>query len=404
MMKDNQKKPSPHRAGLEKNLQALSSRIPPVRAVAVTSNLYKPHACLPSQCSFEGSSLPKFLLDGHCWNSLFKSIDCDLSVRVVKRPDMFGFRNPGLMRVPPSLAVLGGNSDCRNRRLQTMFQLVGYGDHAGSGIPKIYRNWEGQHWRRPLLYEQAEPEQTLMELRMTSHVPAEALAELESHLGRRFKALPVLERLALVTVAAEGVVHHARLREISTEHPADITKMLAHLVKDGLLAPDGIGRGMVYFLPWQARGDVAIFATERSDRTDLESGQGKPLTQELGVLTQERGSLPREFESPLLVEVADVPPDEMRLLESLAQPARSHKRVSPDVMRGVVLQLCMGRYLGIRVLAHLLRRDSSDLARRILTPLVGKGELLRAYPRPNDPRQAYISNPQASTGPSEDQE
>lgn len=332
MMKDNQKKLSPHRAGLEKNLQALSSRIPPVRAVAVTSNLYKPHACLPSQCSFEGSSLPKFLLDGHCWNSLFKSIDCDLSVRVVKRPDMFGFRNPGLIRVPP--------------------------------------------------------------------VPA----ELESHLGPRFKTLPELERLALVTAAAEGVVHHACLREISTEHPADITKMLAHLVKDGLLAPDGIGRGMVYFLPWQAHGDVAIFATERLDRTDLESGQGKPLTQELSVLTQERGSLPREFESPLLAEVADVPPDEMRLLESLAQPARSQKRVSPDVMRGVVLQLCMGRYLGVRVLAHLLRRDSSDLVRRILTPLVGRGELLRAYPRPNDPRQAYISNPRASTGPSEDQE
>ena len=61
-----------------------------------------------------------------------------VSVLVVKRPDMFGFRNPGLMRVPPELAVMGGNSDCRNRRLQTMFQLVGYGDHAGSA-----QSWSG---------------------------------------------------------------------------------------------------------------------------------------------------------------------------------------------------------------------------------------------------------------------
>ena len=88
---------------------------------------------------------------------------------------MFGLRNLGLMRVPPVLAVQGGTSDCRNRRLQTLFQLVGYGDHAGSGIPKIYRNWTGQHWRRPLLYELPEPEQTLMELRMTSLVPAPAV-------------------------------------------------------------------------------------------------------------------------------------------------------------------------------------------------------------------------------------
>ena len=60
--------------------------------------------------------------------------------------------------------MAGGTSDCRNRRLQTMFQMVGYGDHAGSGLPKIYHNWAGQHWRRPLLYEQRDPEQTLIEL------------------------------------------------------------------------------------------------------------------------------------------------------------------------------------------------------------------------------------------------
>ena len=76
-----------------------------------------------------------------------------VSVLIVKRPDRFGFRNPGQMRIPLELAMQGGHSDCRNRRLQTMFQLVGYGDHAGSGLPKIYGNWASQHWRRPVLYE-----------------------------------------------------------------------------------------------------------------------------------------------------------------------------------------------------------------------------------------------------------
>src|SRR3989338_2287426 len=68
-----------------------------------------------------------------------------VSVLVVKRPDMFGFRNPGLMRIPIAQAVAGGTSDCSNRRLQTMFQLVGYGDHAGSGLPKIYHNLAAPH-------------------------------------------------------------------------------------------------------------------------------------------------------------------------------------------------------------------------------------------------------------------
>ncbi|NMC74442.1 MAG: AAA family ATPase, partial [Geobacteraceae bacterium] len=204
-----------------------------------------------------------------------------VSVLVVKRPDMFGFRNPGRMRIPPEIAVLGSNSDCRNRRLQTMFQLVGYGDHAGSGLPKIYRNWQGQHWRRPQLYELAEPEQTLMELRMTSLVPDEALAELEVHLGAAFRALPELERLALVTAVTEGMVNHARLREISTEHPADITKLLAHLVKEGFLVPDGVGRGMVYYVPWATRPHTGdLFSSD-----PLQKVAGK--TQELTELPQE---------------------------------------------------------------------------------------------------------------------
>lgn len=120
-----------------------------------------------------------------------------VSVLVVKRPDMFGFRNPGLMRIPPSLAVVGGNSDCRNRRLQKLFQLVGYGDHAGSGLPKIYSNWAGQLWRRPVLYEQHEPEKTLMELRMSSLVPERVLEELQSRLGSRFTSLSELARISV---------------------------------------------------------------------------------------------------------------------------------------------------------------------------------------------------------------
>lgn len=59
---------------------------------------------------------------------------------LVKRPDLFGFRNPGLFRLPLEDALRGGVSDCRNRNLQKIFQLVGLGEQAGSGFPKIYKN------------------------------------------------------------------------------------------------------------------------------------------------------------------------------------------------------------------------------------------------------------------------
>ena len=60
-----------------------------------------------------------------------------VSVLVVKRPDMFGFRNPGLLRLPLEQVIRGGESDCRNRILHQMFLLIGLGERGGSGIPKI---------------------------------------------------------------------------------------------------------------------------------------------------------------------------------------------------------------------------------------------------------------------------
>ena len=308
------------------------------------------------------------------------------SVLVVKRPDMFGFRNPGRMRIPPALAVLGGNSDCRNRRLQTLFQLVGYGDHAGSGLPKIYKNWAGQHWRRPVLYELAEPEQTLMELRMSSLVPEQAVAELEGHLGSRFRALPELARLALITTCTEGSVNHARLREISTVHPADITKMLAGLVRDGLLVSDGAGRGMVYFLPWQKQSAILLF--DAGDQ--LREADSPVISPELSAITPELSAITPELTAPHLDWSALLPELQTMLVE-MALPVSKRTRVPPSVLQETVLRLCDGRYLGLRVLAKVLQRDPDDLRKRTLIPMVKAGALKTAFTALNDPRQAYAA-------------
>lgn len=64
------------------------------------------------------------------------------SILVVKDPAGFLFRNPGLMRVPAEQALLGGESDCRNRTLHQMFLMINLGERAGSGLPKIRQGWE----------------------------------------------------------------------------------------------------------------------------------------------------------------------------------------------------------------------------------------------------------------------
>jgi ATP-dependent DNA helicase RecG len=236
----------------------------------------------------------------------------------------------------------------------------------------------------------------LIELRMTSLVPAETLTELEERLGARFTALPELERMALVTALAEGMVSHARLREISTDHPADITKMLARLVKDGLLEPDGVGRGMVYFLPWMTRPSPTGFAGDQPEAS-VQDGSGPKqgsLTPELDRLTPELDRLTPELDLPLVIDESQLTPAEQATLRQTASPVSRRPRVRSEVMREVVVALCAGRFLGLRLLAALLnRKDFDSLRERVLNLLVQEGVLRRAFPRPNDPRQAYTSSP-----------
>ena len=78
------------------------------------------------------------------------------SVRVIKRPSGFEFRNPGVLRMSVAQALRGGESDCRNRLMQQMFLMINLGERAGSGLPRIRAGWEG-NGRTFALSESFEP-------------------------------------------------------------------------------------------------------------------------------------------------------------------------------------------------------------------------------------------------------
>lgn len=316
-----------------------------------------------------------------------------VSVLVVKRPDMYGFRNPGRMRIPLDLALMGGNSDCRNRRLQTMFQLVGYGDHAGSGIPKIYSNWQSQQWRRPALYELDDPEQTLMELRMESMFPDEVLGGLHSRFGERFSELPELERLVLVTAAAEGMINHARVKELCTDHPVDISRALNSLVKAGFLETEGVRRGMVYFLPGYDVGVSETFASsarsphssppsadQQEDGTGEASGHKAPAYGH-----KDEASGHSEIPRGVVSELSEI-------LKHLNQGEPVPQRLSTDRMESLILGVCDGRFVTVKNLATVLNRSESSLRKHYLNSLVERGLLIRKFPVPSHPHQAYMSH------------
>ena len=81
-------------------------------------------------------------------------------------------------------------------------------------------------------------------------------ARIQGRFGTKFKRLSPLEVQALVTADLEGGVSNLRLRQISSEHPTELTKLLQSLVGRGFLHQEGRGRGTNYRLPVTGAGGL----------------------------------------------------------------------------------------------------------------------------------------------------
>lgn len=278
-------------------------------------------------------------------------------VVVEKYPDAFEFSNPGTLLVSFDQLLRGNVSECRNKSLQTMFMLIGAAEKAGSGVDKMRRGWASQHWRSPMVREQVQPDRVAWRLPMVSLIPDESLARLEGIFGRKFKSFSKYEVQALVTADVEGSVDNARMRQICAIHAADVTRLLQGLVAGGALVQERQGRWSRYRLPDAAR---SLHKTGSSEHM-----------------------LPRSEHNTEDSEHSD------ELLQ-LATPARTQKRLQPNEMERIILELCRGRWLTRNQLAGLLERNPDGLRSRFLTPMVAHGRLRLRYPdKPNRADQAY---------------
>lgn len=310
-----------------------------------------------------------------------------VSILVVKRPGLFGFRNPGTMRLPLEDALLGGTSDCRNRNMQKMFQLVGLGEQAGSGIPKINRNWQQQHWRLPELRERLEPDQTLLTMRMISLLPPEVLDALEKRFGAPFRELSETQRLALATVAIEGLVTHSRLRAMTDVHPKDLTRELGELVTEQFLETAGATRGTRYYFPGEApeeTGEVLDFAGQRAFTGDLFSSLAPPAE------TAVHSGTSSVHSGASSVHSGAMPAEEWTRRMALARAIRDSGRAAPDAIRAIILQVSDGYFLSREQLAELLGRSDETLRTHYLNPMVEQGQLELEFPaKRSHPKQRY---------------
>lgn len=330
-----------------------------------------------------------------------------VSVLVVKRPDMFGFRNPGGLRLPIEQVLRGGESDCRNRILHQMFLLIGLGERGGSGVPKIYSGWKSQHWRPPALQTKPEPEQTLLALQMADLLPDYVMTELRASFGDKFDELDHTGRIVMATAVLERVVSHNRLLEICGAHSHDLSLLLASLVKLGFLESDGKSRGTVYFLPGETLPtpeQVFVGPTSpvvgresmgsSSEYLERSSEHLEECSTYLPQKARERDSVGRMLtnylDAPLVDDLSLLDEEFRMILQQLAEGPQQKPKLSSQRMEEVILSLCRDQFMMLSVLAELVCRNPDALRQQYLSRMVKEGKMTLAFPtKPTHEKQAY---------------
>lgn len=337
-----------------------------------------------------------------------------ISIMVVKRPDLFGFRNPGLMRVPPEQAIKGYESDCRNRLMHQMFLIIGAGERSGSGIPKIFSGWKLANWRHPRLYEKTEPEQTLLELSIGNLVSEETAALLHSKFGDKVDHLSELERSIVITAAVEKWIDHERACQLTSLHSREVTLTLPRLVTGGFLIPHGEKRNKSYTLPGQELpSPEEVFGVNPLSINTSDSLHDQIITDNASLITdnsylitdndeittdneQERDVLGRfvtdKLPYPYIDNLDHLSLELRQQLEAASALAREKKRLSNEVMDEIILALCTGHYMPLSIISKLMLRTPQNLREKQLVPLVKMGKIRLAFPHARrHKRQGYIT-------------
>lgn len=81
--------------------------------------------------------------------------------------DRFILENPGYIRVGKYQMLSGGLSDPRNKAIMKMFNLLGFGEKAGSGFPGILHTWKEAGYDAPTVEEDFVNIRTILTLPFT---------------------------------------------------------------------------------------------------------------------------------------------------------------------------------------------------------------------------------------------
>ena len=274
----------------------------------------------------------------------------DAGIRITKRPEGLKFVNPGTMLVNKDTLFTDTEqiSICRNKNLQRMFQALGMGDKAGSGVEKITKGWFDTCLAFPQISEQANPWRVVWFLPSVGMIPRENLDAIIRRIGvQEFSKLSSFEKLVLVCVPFDSFISHGDIQNMLPMHPADLSRHLSRFVEHGYLKTKGRTRGMKYC--W----------------SEANAGQMSQLHGNTAQMSHLMSQLPESV-----------------------QKVKASKKVSQEEMETAICDLCRNRWVTSVEMASILGREKRTLL-RILRSMVLHHVLKAKEEQINHPQQAY---------------
>jgi ATP-dependent DNA helicase RecG len=202
---------------------------------------------------------------------------------------------------------------------------------------------------------------------------------------------------ALATADLEGSVSNARLQELLTGHPVDISRMLQRLCERGLLVSDNRRRWTTYRLG-DAHTPLLPFVKAGEGSSPLRPSSSGMQPSSSGMQSDSSGMQPSfsgmqhdsiDMRGSGPKPTAPLTDDD---LQAIAAPIAARRRVDPPVLRATILNLCSGRTLSADQLGTVLRRNPAWIQTRFLAPMVRDGLLALRFPEsPNRADQAYTT-------------
>ena len=305
--------------------------------------------------------------------------EVEKTISITQQKDAYSFRNAGRLRVPREQLYRGGVSDPRNPNLLKMFQLIGLGERAGSGFPKIYRAWQEQHWVLPLIREDLTLSITTLRLPLTSFIPQ----ELEQHIiqivgASNYRKLDELSRSILIIIYQLDEVCNEDIQPYRQEHPHDISQKLRSLVELGCLEKSGYGRGTKYRISSLEQNRLA---------TKTDSEHSSPSSEHLSA-----GSEHLSTDSEHLTTQTNKSTSSSQPAETAIHELAMTKYAAKTQVEQAILELCNTDWRTISELANLLNRKPDSLRNHYINPLLKAGRLKALTPdKRNSPKQAYKS-------------